>query len=85
MRMNLQRRKGDAGEGRALLKQLLKEFLLLFASKMAEMQHPISVGRNGYIEALRCIRVTKITEAKMDFIRNGLWTTLEPDEKKSYP
>lgn len=48
---------------------MLKEFLLLFASKTAEMQHPISVGKNGYTEALRCIRAAKITEAKTDFTK----------------
>lgn len=38
-----------------MLEQLLKGFLL-FASKIAEMQHPVSEGRKGYREALRRIR-----------------------------
>lgn len=39
-----------------MLEQLLKEFLLLFASKIAEMQHPVSEGRKGYREAMIRIR-----------------------------
>ena len=46
---------------RELLEQLLKGFHLLFDSKTVEMQLPISVGRKGYREALRCIRGREVS------------------------
>lgn len=44
-----------------MLKQLLKELVPLFVSKIAEMQHPVSADRNGYIHALRCIKARELS------------------------